>query len=138
MTPQFMSVRQTAEYLNVSISWIYKNAAKSGPYRFGAGPNAKIRFKISDVEAWLKHQPVHPELHVLVCSSGIDLSQRGTRWRRLSTARRALLVLVHMRCGHTYAQLAAGFGVGVATVYRYIGDAVGVLAALAPDLKPAP
>ncbi|TWV53476.1 helix-turn-helix domain-containing protein [Streptomyces misionensis] len=58
MTPQFMSVRQTAEYLNVSISWIYKNAAESGlaSYRFGGGPNAKIRFKISDVEAWLKQQ----------------------------------------------------------------------------------
>ncbi|MYU06657.1 helix-turn-helix domain-containing protein [Streptomyces sp. SID8366] len=53
-----MSVRETAEYLNVSISWIYKNSAKSGlaSYRFGAGPNAKLRFKISDVEAWLKQQ----------------------------------------------------------------------------------
>ncbi|MFF3365227.1 helix-turn-helix domain-containing protein [Streptomyces misionensis] len=58
MKPQFMSVRETAEYLNVSISWIYKNAAHAGlaSYRFGAGPNAKIRFKMSDVEAWLKQQ----------------------------------------------------------------------------------
>ncbi|GHI10270.1 hypothetical protein Scel_85910 [Streptomyces cellostaticus] len=90
---------------------------------------------------------------MLVYSSGIDLSsatlrhlsdlpaarrrERGTRWRRLSTDRQALLVLVHMRCGHTYAQLAAGFGVGIATVYRYIGEAVEVLAALAPDLTTA-
>jgi hypothetical protein len=42
-----------------------------------------------------------------------------------------------MRFGHTYAQLAAGFGVGIATVYRYIGEAVEVLAALAPDLATA-
>lgn len=42
-----------------------------------------------------------------------------------------------MRCGHTYAQLAAGFGIGLATVYRYIAEAVEVLAALAPTLKQA-
>lgn len=33
--------------------------------------------------------------------------ERGTRWRRLSADRQALLVLAHLRCGHTYAQLAA-------------------------------
>ncbi|MFD4628257.1 transposase family protein [Streptomyces sp. NPDC058475] len=41
----------------------------------------------------------------------------GTRWRRLSAARQALLALAHLRCGDTYAQLAAGFGIGIATVY---------------------
>lgn len=40
-------------------------------------------------------------------------------------------------CGHTYAQLAAGFGVGIATVYRYVTEAVEVLAAVAPDLAAA-
>jgi hypothetical protein len=90
---------------------------------------------------------------VLVYPSGIDLStstlrylsrllatrrrERGTRWRRLPADRQALLVLAHLRCGHTYAQLAAGFGVGVATVYRYVTEAVEVLAAVAPDLATA-
>jgi len=90
---------------------------------------------------------------VLVYPSGIDLSrstlrylselltarrrERGTRWRRLTADRQALLVLAHLRCGHTYAQLAAGFGIGLATVYRYIAEAVEVLAALAPTLQQA-
>ena len=55
---QFMSVKEVAEYLNVSTSWIYRNANHSGliPYRFGVGANAKIRFKASEVEAWVKQQ----------------------------------------------------------------------------------
>ncbi len=72
--------------------------------------------------------------------SGLPAAQRrerGTRWRRLPPARQALLVLAQVRCGHTHAQLAAGFGVGTATVYWYIGEAVEVLVALAPDLAAA-
>jgi hypothetical protein len=46
--------------------------------------------------------------------------------------RQALLSLAHLRRGDTYAQLAAGFGIGIATAYRHIREAVGVLAALAP------
>ncbi|MEU0195827.1 transposase family protein [Streptomyces afghaniensis] len=90
---------------------------------------------------------------MLVCPSALDLSARhlrfltdrltahrtarGTRWRRLSAGRQALLVLAHLRLGHTYAQLAAGFEVGVSTVYRYITEAVGLLAVRAPDLATA-
>ncbi|MGW5782142.1 transposase family protein, partial [Streptomyces sp. NPDC003863] len=55
-------------------------------------------------------------------------------WRRITPGRQALLVLAHLRCGDTYAQLAAGFGVGIATVYRYVREAIEVLAALAPRL----
>lgn len=90
---------------------------------------------------------------MLVYPSGISLSsstlrfladllrQRrrdiGSRWRRLTAARQALLVLGHLRCGDTYSQLAAAFGIGVTTVYRYICEAVAVLAALAPTLEHA-
>ncbi len=42
-----------------------------------------------------------------------------------------------LRCGDTYAQLAAGFGIGIATVYRYVREAVEALAALAPTLTEA-
>lgn len=44
----------------------------------------------------------------------------GSRWRRLSAGRQALLALAHLRLGHTYAQFAAGFGVGITTAYRYV------------------
>lgn len=44
-----------------------------------------------------------------------------------SATRQTLLALAHLRCGDTYAQLAAGFGIGIATVYRYIREAVEAL-----------
>jgi hypothetical protein len=62
-------------------------------------------------------------------------AQVGTRWRRLTVGEQALLVVAHLRKGETYADLAAGFGIGTTTVFRYITEAVEVLAALArPDL----
>ena len=62
-------------------------------------------------------------------------AERGTRWRRLDPGRQALLVLAHLRNGDTYPRLAAGFGVGVATVYRYIREALDLLAMQAPVLE---
>ena len=61
----------------------------------------------------------------------------GTRWRRLSAGRQALLALAHLRNGHPDVQLAAGFGVGTTTAYRYVTEAAEVLAALAPTLAEA-
>lgn len=55
----------------------------------------------------------------------------GSRWRKTSPSRQALLVLVHLRTGSTYTELAATFGVGVATVYRYLSEAIDLLAAVA-------
>lgn len=40
-------------------------------------------------------------------------------------------MLAHLRCGHTNAQLTAGFGVGTTTAYRYITEAVDLPAAVA-------
>ncbi len=61
---------------------------------------------------------------MLVSPSGVDASgsalrflsakfrqrrqELGTRWRRLSVGRQALLTPAHLRNGHPYAQLAAG------------------------------
>lgn len=90
---------------------------------------------------------------MLVYPSTIDLSSRtlrhlsgllaghrrriGSRWRRLTCGRQALLVLAHLRCGDTYARLAAAFRIGIATAYRYIRQAVDLLADLAPTLDQA-
>lgn len=90
---------------------------------------------------------------MLVYPSGLDLSssalrslagkltaqrrERGTWWRRLGTDRQALLGLAHLRCGHTYTQLAAGFGISVSTAYWYVPEAVELLAALAEAVRAA-
>lgn len=90
---------------------------------------------------------------MLAYPSGLDLSSShlrflaarlrehrrriGSRWRRLPAGRQALLALAHLRNGPTYAQLAAGFGIGTSTVFRYIREAVEVLAGLAPTLHDA-
>lgn len=90
---------------------------------------------------------------MLVYPSGVDVSSSTlrfladqlrrhrraitSRWRRLTAGRQALLTLAHLRMGHTYSQLAAGFGVGITTAYRYVAEAVELLAALAPTLADA-
>jgi hypothetical protein len=61
----------------------------------------------------------------------------GSRWRRLSAGEQALLVLAHLNKGETYTALAGGFGVGTATVFRYVREGVDVLAAVAPTLNEA-
>ena len=64
-------------------------------------------------------------------------NQRRTRWRKLSPGRQALLVVAHLRKGETYADLACGFRIGTSTVYRYIREALELLAAMAPTLAQA-
>jgi hypothetical protein len=41
-----------------------------------------------------------------------------------AAGRQSLPALAHLRCGDTYVQFAAGSGIGVATVYRYVREAV--------------
>jgi len=61
----------------------------------------------------------------------------GSCWRKLNPGRQALLVLAYLRKGETFAELAAGFGVGTATAWRYVNEAVELLAARAPRLRKA-
>ncbi|ROV67045.1 transposase family protein [Streptomyces globisporus] len=71
---------------------------------------------------------------------GSDAGGPPTSWHPPTKAERQLPGPVgpaHLRCGHTCVQLAAGFGVGATTTYRYIAEAVNALAALAPDLAAA-
>jgi hypothetical protein len=61
----------------------------------------------------------------------------GSRWRRLNPGRQAMLVLVYLRKGDTYPELAAAFGVGLATAWRYVEETTELLAARAPKLRKA-
>jgi Helix-turn-helix of DDE superfamily endonuclease len=61
----------------------------------------------------------------------------GSRWRKLNPGQQALLVLAYLRKGETFAELAAGFGVGTATAWRYVEETVALLAARAPKLRRA-
>jgi hypothetical protein len=61
----------------------------------------------------------------------------GSRWRKLDPCQQAMLVLVYLRKGDTYPQLAAAFGVGLATAWRYVEETVSLLAARAPKLRKA-
>jgi hypothetical protein len=64
-------------------------------------------------------------------------AQLRTRWRRLGAGEQALSVVAHLRKGETYVDLALGFGIGTTTVFRYIREALDVLAAMAPTLAEA-
>ena len=61
----------------------------------------------------------------------------GSPWRKLNPARQALLVLIYLRKGDTFAELAAGFDVGTTTAWRYVNETVDLLAARAPKLRTA-
>lgn len=61
----------------------------------------------------------------------------GWTWRKANPGRQAMLVLVYLRKGETYEQVAAGFGVSIATAWRYVEEAVELLAARAPTLRAA-
>ncbi|PRY17004.1 transposase family protein [Pseudosporangium ferrugineum] len=62
---------------------------------------------------------------------------RRSKWRRLDPGRQALLALAHLRNGDTYTRLACGFQIGVATAWRYVREAVDLLAATGDDLDTA-
>ena len=61
----------------------------------------------------------------------------GSPWRKLNSGQQALLVLVYLRKGETFAEVAAGFGVGTSTAWRYVNETVALLAARAPKLRKA-
>jgi len=76
--------------------------------------------------------------HTLNYVAGVVGRHRAARAGTGSTqGQQALLVLVHLRKGETYAEVAAGFGVGVATAWRYITESVALLARRAPKLGQA-
>src|SRR5438874_4639571 len=76
----------------------------------------------------------------LIYTAGIirrHRAQIGSPWRKLSPSQQALLVLAYLRKGETFADLAAGFGVGTTTAWRYASETVALLAARSPKLGKA-
>jgi DDE superfamily endonuclease/Helix-turn-helix of DDE superfamily endonuclease len=76
----------------------------------------------------------------LTCTAGVirrHRAQIGSPWRKLNPGRQALLVLAYLRKGETFAELAAGFGIGTTTVWRYVTETTGLLAARSPKLRQA-
>ena len=65
------------------------------------------------------------------------LKAAGSRWRKLNPGQEALLVLAYLRKGETFEHLAAGFGIGRTTAWRYVNETVELLAARAPKLRQA-
>jgi hypothetical protein len=61
----------------------------------------------------------------------------GSRWRKLAPGQQAMLVLAYLRKGETFAELAAGFGIGTTTAWRYVEETVELLASRAPKLRQA-
>ena len=59
--------------------------------------------------------------------------QRRSRWRRLDPGRQALLAQAHLRNGDTLTRLATGFAIGVTTAWRYVREAIDLLAATGDD-----
>lgn len=61
----------------------------------------------------------------------------GSLWRKLNSGQQAVLVLAYLRKAETFAGLAAGFGIGTSTAWRYVNETVALLAARAPKLRQA-
>lgn len=59
----------------------------------------------------------------------------GSRWRVLDPGRQALLTLAYLHQGHTYEQLAPGFGISRATAARRVNEVIDLLSAQAPKLR---
>ncbi|MGB8943235.1 MAG: helix-turn-helix domain-containing protein [Streptomyces sp.] len=59
--PILMDTTELSIMLNMSASWVYKEAAKLGlkGYKLGRGRNAKILYKRTDVFKWLEQQKIH-------------------------------------------------------------------------------
>src|SRR3954463_5556082 len=62
--------------------------------------------------------------------------QSGSVWRKLDPGQQALLVLVYLRKGETFAEVGAGFGVSTTTCWRYVEEVVALLSERSPKLAP--
>ena len=59
--------------------------------------------------------------------TGVIRAHRGAnkiRWRSITACQQALMTLVYLHKGGTYACAAAGFGVPTSTVYRRVNETI--------------
>jgi hypothetical protein len=61
----------------------------------------------------------------------------GGKARALPAGAQALMALVYLRKGETFAELGVGFGVSTTTAWRYVNETVTLLAARSPKLGQA-
>ena len=61
----------------------------------------------------------------------------GSRHRKIDDREQALLVLVYLLEGETYQDLAASFGIGTTTAWRYVQEGITLAARYAPSLNQA-
>ncbi|MFD0022993.1 helix-turn-helix domain-containing protein [Streptomyces sp. NPDC058382] len=59
--PVLMDTSEVATMLNMSTSWVYKEASKLGlkGYKPGRGRNAKVLYKKAEIFKWLDKQKIH-------------------------------------------------------------------------------
>ncbi|WP_346267422.1 helix-turn-helix domain-containing protein [Streptomyces sp. SID4982] len=59
--PVLMDTSEVAAMLNMSTSWVYREASKLGlkGYKLGRGRNAKVLYKRAEIFRWLEQQKVH-------------------------------------------------------------------------------
>ncbi|MET9802501.1 helix-turn-helix domain-containing protein [Streptomyces sp. NPDC006368] len=52
---------EVAAMLNMSTSWVYREASKLGlkGYKLGRGRNAKVLYKRAEIFKWLEQQKIH-------------------------------------------------------------------------------
>ena len=119
----------------------------------GAPGSASGRRTAAHAVATAPHRPRRSEVSVafLSClrvvvafdpelSGGVLRRHRrriGSKNRALTAGRQALMVLVYLKRGETFAQLGAGFAVSTTTAWRQVNEAVDLLAARAPELAAA-
>ncbi|MFE9408011.1 helix-turn-helix domain-containing protein [Streptomyces sp. NPDC006704] len=59
--PVLVDTSEVATMLNMSTSWVYKEASKLGlkGYKLGRGRNAKVLYKVSEILKWLEQQKIY-------------------------------------------------------------------------------
>ncbi|WP_437053276.1 helix-turn-helix domain-containing protein [Streptomyces sp. enrichment culture] len=59
--PVLMDTSEVAAMLNMSTSWVYREASKLGlkGYKLGRGRNAKVLYKKTEIFKWLEQQKIH-------------------------------------------------------------------------------
>ncbi|MFJ4322811.1 helix-turn-helix domain-containing protein [Streptomyces tricolor] len=59
--PVLMDTSEVAAMLNMSTSWVYREASKLGlkGYKLGRGRNAKVLYKRAEIFKWLEQQKIH-------------------------------------------------------------------------------